>query len=218
MGWQAAACKTSPAGNTDKGEVAAAQAEAETEEPDLQALLRLDERSFPLTVWAAYIIQTEYFDKERIDPRGELVSALTYLGLHTPEFFAAVSGDQVTITVGSARQEFSLAGLADLGAAADRLEAILGFTQTELKLEPEATHKLEYAAINGLLAPLDPHTILLTPEEHSDLGVKTRGQFGGIGAEIREDERRIRVGRVLPKSPAEQALSLIHISEPTRPY
>jgi carboxyl-terminal processing protease len=205
LGWQAAACKTSPAGNTDKGEVASAQAEAETEEPDLQALLRLDERSFPLTVWAAYIIQTEYFDKERIDPRGELVSALTYLGLHTPEFFAAVSGDQVTITVGSARQEFSLAGLTDLGAAADRLETILGFTQTELKLEPEATHKLEYAAINGLLAPLDPHTILLTPEEHSDLGVKTRGQFGGIGAEIREDDRRIRIIKVLPGSPAEKA-------------
>jgi len=178
---------------------------AEVDEPDLRALLRLDERSFPLTVWAAHVIQTEYFDKERLDPRGQLVSALTYLGLHTPEFFAAVAGDKVTITVGSARQEFSLAGLDDLAVAADRLEQILGFTQTELKLEPEATHKLEYVAINGLLAPLDPHTLLLTPEEHTNLGVKTRGQFGGIGAEIREDDRRIRIVKVLPGSPAEKA-------------
>lgn len=205
LGWQVAACNGSPGGSTGKGERVEAKADAEAEEPDLQALLRLDERSFPLTVWAAYIIQTEYFDKERLAPRDQLVSALTYLGLHTPEFFAAVSGDQVTITVGSTRQEFSLAGLDDLGAAADRLETILGFTQTELKLEPEAAHKLEYAAINGLLAPLDPHTILLTPEEHSDLGVKTRGQFGGIGAEIREDDRRIRIVKVLPGSPAEKA-------------
>jgi hypothetical protein len=205
LGWQAAACGPSEPGATDKPARPEALTEAEVDEPDLRALLRLDERSFPLTVWAAYIIQNEYFDKQRLDPRVQLVSALTYLGLHTPEFFAAVAGDQVTITVGSARQEFSLAGLDDLAVAADRLEMILGFAQAELKLEPEATHKLEYAAINGLLAPLDPHTILLTPEEHSDLGVKTRGQFGGIGAEIREDDRRIRIVKVLPGSPAEKA-------------
>jgi carboxyl-terminal processing protease len=205
LGWQAAACGPSEPGATDKPARPEALTEAEVDEPDLRALLRLDERSFPLTVWAAYIIQNEYFDKQRLDPRVQLVSALTYLGLHTPEFFAAVAGDQVTITVGSARQEFSLAGLDDLAVAADRLEMILGFAQAELKLEPEATHKLEYVAINGLLAPLDPHTLLLTPEEHSDLGVKTRGQFGGIGAEIREDDRRIRIVKVLPGSPAEKA-------------
>ena len=151
LGWQAAACGPSEPGATDKPARSEALTEAEVDEPDLRALLRLDERSFPLTVWAAYIIQNEYFDKQRLDPRVQLVSALTYLGLHTPEFFAAVAGDQVTITVGSARQEFSLAGLDDLAVAADRLEMILGFAQAELKLEPEATHKLEYVAINGLL-------------------------------------------------------------------
>lgn len=203
LGWLAA-CGSSSTDPDPRGKAAkpAPTAEEETE-PDLRVLLALDQRRFPLTVWAAYIIQHEYFDKRRLDPRGQLVSALTYLGLHTPEFFAAVRDDQATITVGSASQDFSLAGLADLAAAADRLEEILGFTQTQLALDADATHKLEYAAINGLLAPLDPHTILLTPEEHTDLGVKTKGQFGGIGAEIREEERRIRIGRVLPKSPAE---------------
>lgn len=204
LGWTAACSPPAVGADTGKPARRDAPGEAEAEEPDLRALLRLDERSFPLTAWAAYIIQGEYFDKQRLDPRAQLVSALTYLGLHTPEFFAAVSGDEVTVTVGDARQTFSLAGLDDLSAAADRLEAILGFAQAELKLEPEATHKLEYAAINGLLAPLDPHTVLLTPEEHSDLGIKTRGQFGGIGAEIREDDRRIRIMKVLPGSPAEQ--------------
>ncbi len=205
LGWQAAACNDWSRSGADKVEAVKTVTEIEDDEPDLRVLLRLDERSFPLTVWAAHIIQNEYFDKARFDPRGQLVSALTYLGLHTPEFFAAVAGDKVTITVGSARQEFSLAGLDDLAVAADRLESILDFTRTELKLEPEATHKLEYVAINGLLAPLDPHTLLLTPEEHSNLGIKTRGQFGGVGAEIREDDRRIRIVKVLPGSPAEKA-------------
>ena len=205
LGWLAA-CGSSPAEPDPRGKPAKPEPAAEEPgEPDLRILLALDQRRFPLTVWAAYIIQHEYFDKRRLDPRGQLVSALTYLGLHTPEFFAAVRDDQATVTVGATSQDFSLAGLADLSVAADRLEEILAFTQTQLALDPDATHKLEYAAINGLLAPLDPHTILLTPEEHTDLGVKTKGQFGGIGAEIREEERRIRVGRILPKSPAEQA-------------
>lgn len=206
LGWLAACGsppdETNPRGKAAKPEAASVDPDAE---PDLRALLALDQRRFPLTVWAAYIIQHEYFDKRRLDPRSQLVSALTYLGLHTPEFFASVRDDQATVTVGETNKDFSLTNLPDLAAAADRLEEILAFTQTQLNLDPQATHKLEYAAINGLLAPLDPHTILLTPEEHTDLGVKTRGQFGGIGAEIREDERRIRVGRVLPKSPAEQA-------------
>src|SRR5690606_38081939 len=71
--------------------------------------------------------------------------------------------------------------------------------------EGEPLHELEYAAINGFLAPLDPHTILLTPEESAELGVKTRGSFGGIGAEIQARDRRIVVVRVLPGSPAETA-------------
>ena len=208
LGWLAlgpAACGSTSEDPGARGKAAKAEPDAAPDTPqDLRVQLGLDQRSFPLTVWAAYVIQTEYFAKDRIDPRAQLVSALTHLGLHTPEFFASVTGDQATVTVGAARKDFSLAGLDDLSAAADRLEQILGFAQGELKLDKDATHKLEYAAINGLLAPLDPHTILLTPEEHTDLGVKTKGQFGGIGAEIREEERRIRIGRVLPGSPAEK--------------
>jgi carboxyl-terminal processing protease len=177
---------------------------AEEPEVDLRTLLKLDERPFPLTVWTAYVIAQEYFDKDRIDPRGQLITALTHLGLHTPEFFATVTGDTAKVTVGDVHREFSLTDLPDLLAVADRLAEILAFAQAELKLDPEATHKLEYAAINGLLAPLDPHTILLTPDEHTDLGIKTKGQFGGIGAEIREDERRIRIIKVIPGSPADK--------------
>ena len=87
------------------------------------------------------------------------------------------------------------------GYALDR-QALLPPLELE---DDEELHRLEYTAINGLLSPLDPHTILLTPEERSDLGIRTKGQFGGIGAEIVPEERRIRVVRVLPKSPAEKA-------------
>ena len=109
LGWLAACGsppdETNPRGKAAKPEAASVDPDAE---PDLRALLALDQRRFPLTVWAAYIIQHEYFDKRRLDPRSQLVSALTYLGLHTPEFFASVRDDQATITVGETSKDLSL--------------------------------------------------------------------------------------------------------------
>lgn len=166
----------------------------------------LEERAFPLLIWAARVVEADYFDASRFDPKQQLLSATTLLGLHTPEFFAeVVGGNRLKVTVRSKSAEFSLDELSGLTVAADRLEEILVFSQDVLGLEEEPLHELEYAAINGMFAPLDPHTILLTPEEHTDLGVRTRGRFGGIGAQISESNRRILIVKVLPGMPAEKA-------------
>lgn len=168
-------------------------------------LADLESRSFPLLLWASVAVSREYVHEDRLDPRSQLVSATESIGRHTPEFFATANGDALDVTVRAATRQFSLTGLGSLFDAAERLETILEFTQSVLNLEEEPLHELEYAAINGMLLPLDPHTVLLTPEQHTDLGVKTRGQFGGIGAEIRAESRRIRVVRVIPEGPAEKA-------------
>lgn len=195
-----AACKSSDARVTvqDSGETEK-EAGAETPEPDLA------DRAFPLLAWSVHLVQTEYFDQGRFDAREQLVSALETIGMQTPEFFAEVRGDTVSLRVRKANADFDIGGLSSLSDAADALEKMLVFAQTELSLPPEDLHAVEYAAINGLLAPLDPHTILLTPEEHADLGERTRGSFGGIGAEIRVEGRAIMVVRVLPGMPAEAA-------------
>lgn len=174
--------------------------------PD-DALANLEERAFPLLVWSAYRVEQEYFDKERFDPPAQLSSAVRFLGLHTPEFFGepSAAGDELVVTVRARTASFPLADVTSLQLAADRLEEILVFTQEVLDLDPEPLHELEYAAINGLFAPLDPHTILLSPEEHDDLGVRTRGHFGGIGAQIRAEDHTIVVVRVLPGMPADKA-------------
>jgi carboxyl-terminal processing protease len=170
-------------------------------------LADLEERAFPLLVWSAYRVEQEYFDKERFDPRAQLLSAVQFLGLYTPEFFAEpdAAKEELTVKVRARTASFPLGDVTTLRTAADRLEEILVFTQEVLDLEAEPLHELEYTAINGLFAPLDPHTILLSPEEHDDLGVRTRGHFGGIGAQIRAEDRRIVVVRVLPGMPAEKA-------------
>jgi carboxyl-terminal processing protease len=177
----------------------------EKAQEDMFAELRLDERSFPLLIWSVHVVREDYFDKSRFDPKGQLAAALDYIGLHTPEFLGEREGDELEVTVRARSERFSLSGVDNLDAAADVMEKVLEFTAEVLSLEGEPLHELEYAAINGFLAPLDPHTILLTPEESAELGVKTRGSFGGIGAEIQARDRRIVVVRVLPGSPAEIA-------------
>lgn len=162
-------------------------------------------RAFPLLLWAVHTVAQEYYDKTRFDPHAQLTSAGHALGMHTPEIFVDRRGEALHVAVGAATAEFDLTGVDSLPRAADRLEDILVFAQKVLQLDPEPLHELEYAAINGFFAPLDPHTILLTPEEHADLGIRTKGQFGGIGAEIRAERHRILVVRVLPGMPAEVA-------------
>jgi len=174
-------------------------------EAPTQAVLDLENRSFPLLVWAAHTVSEEYFDKGRFDPIAQLMSAVISLGMHTPEFFGERLDDRLRVRVGSSVETFGLDDVTTLTEATERLEQVLEFAQRELDLDEEGRHGLEYAAINGLFAPLDPHTILLTPEEHMDLGVRTKGQFGGVGAEIRAEDRRILIVRVLPGNPAELA-------------
>ncbi|HET6584702.1 MAG TPA: S41 family peptidase, partial [Nannocystaceae bacterium] len=179
-----------------EAEATAGDGAAEPQPPDLA------QHTHPLLVWTAWEVQRDYFDKARLDPRGQLVSATEALGLHTPEFFAEVTGDVVRVRVRSASADFALDDLDSLLASAIRLEEILVFAQSVLDLEAPALHELEYAAINGLFGPLDPHTVLLTPEQHADLGVRTKGEFGGIGAQIRVEARRIVIVSVLPGMPA----------------
>ena len=176
-----------------------ASAPKELQAPDLS------QHAFPLLVWSAFEVERDYFDKSRIDPRGQLLAAADALGEHTPEFFAEQTADTIRVRVRSTNEQFALGDVTTLVGAATRLEEILTFTQSVLDLEPPALHELEYAAINGLFGPLDPHTILLTPEQHADLGVRTKGEFGGVGAQIRPEARRIVIVAVLPGLPAEKA-------------
>ena len=39
----------------------------------------------------------------------------------------------------------------------------------------------EYAATNGMLSTLDPHSMLLDPQTYTEMKLTTRGSFGGLG-------------------------------------
>ena len=61
-----------------------------------------------------------------------------------------------------------------------------------------------YGAIHGMLKTLDPHSSFLTPESFKEMRVDTKGEFGGLGIEISQGERGIRVVSPIEDTPAFQ--------------
>lgn len=165
----------------------------------------LSQSSFPLTLWAAFLAQRDYVDPKRFSVAEQIDGAMSALESAAPKVFARRHGGSIEVSVDKDKKTFEVDTRADLRHAAKVLESILEFAVPRLELSDDERHELEYAAFNGLVTQLDPHTLLLTPKQNARLGVRTRGHFGGIGAEILADERRIRIVRVLPKTPAEKA-------------
>jgi len=49
------------------------------------------------------------------------------------------------------------------------------------------------AAIDGMLTSLDPHSSYLSPEDAQAMQVQTRGEFGGLGIEVTQEEGFVKV-------------------------
>ncbi|SDO60959.1 carboxyl-terminal processing protease [Lutimaribacter pacificus] len=61
------------------------------------------------------------------------------------------------------------------------------------------------AAINGMLTSLDPHSSYLSPDDAADMRVQTRGEFGGLGIEVTQEEGFVKVVSPMDGTPADEA-------------
>ena len=61
------------------------------------------------------------------------------------------------------------------------------------------------AAINGMLSSLDPHSSYLPPDDFTDMRVQTRGEFGGLGIEVTQEEGFVKVVSPIDGTPAASA-------------
>ena len=65
--------------------------------------------------------------------------------------------------------------------------------------------KLIEAAINGMLTSLDPHSSYLPAEAYSEMREQTRGEFGGLGIEVTQEEGFVKVVSPIDGTPAAEA-------------
>lgn len=70
--------------------------------------------------------------------------------------------------------------------------------------EVDETELIE-AAIDGMLTSLDPHSGYLSPDDAAEMRVETRGEFGGLGIEVTQEEGWVKVVSPMDGTPAEAA-------------
>lgn len=70
--------------------------------------------------------------------------------------------------------------------------------------EVDAADLIE-AAINGMLTSLDPHSSYLSPDDAADMREQTRGEFGGLGIEVTQEDGWVRVIAPMDGTPADRA-------------
>jgi carboxyl-terminal processing protease len=72
-------------------------------------------------------------------------------------------------------------------------------------VEPVNDREVIEAAINGMLTSLDPHSGYMNPRTFRDMQVQTRGEFGGLGIEVTQENGYIKVISPIDDTPAFRA-------------
>ena len=72
-------------------------------------------------------------------------------------------------------------------------------------VEPVSDRDVIENAINGMLQGLDPHSSYMNPRNFRDMQVQTRGEFGGLGIEVTQENGYVKVISPIDDTPAARA-------------
>jgi carboxyl-terminal processing protease len=72
-------------------------------------------------------------------------------------------------------------------------------------VEEVDTEQLVEAAINGMLTSLDPHSSYLSAKDFDEMQEQTRGEFGGLGIEVTQEDGFVKVVAPMDGTPADKA-------------
>ncbi len=155
-------------------------------------------------------IKENYVDPSRINERKMIGAALEEVQRTVAELLVEVDKDpegvptRVTVRVAQTRQTFELADVGNLWQMSFKFKDIFRFVQRNLK-HHDALRDIEYAAINGMLSTLDPHSVLLKPDDYREMKLSTRGKFGGLGIVIRIEGGKLTIVNPIEDTPASRA-------------
>ncbi len=153
------------------------------------------------------IIRDKYVDPKRVKPREMLLSALNYVQRDVAQIIVLYEDGSPTVKVrvDTQEKEFRVDNVQGLWDVAARLHDVFAFVQDNLRGTEVDLREVEYAACNGMLHTLDPHSVLLSPEAYKDMNLSTSGQFGGLGIVISLRDQQLTVINPMPGTPAGRA-------------
>ncbi len=153
-------------------------------------------------------IRDKYVDPSRVHPRDMLLSALDFVQRDVAQVIVQrdPSNQQVTVRVGPNQKTFSVADVHGLWDVLTHLREVFAFLQGNLKNSPDVKlPEVEYAACNGILYTLDPHSNFLSPEDFKEMTIATQGAFGGVGIVISTRDQQLTVMKPMDGTPAGRA-------------
>jgi carboxyl-terminal processing protease len=151
-------------------------------------------------------VKDNYVDPKRVKPKEMMIAALEYVEKSVPDVLVEGNAEtgKLALNVNGKQREFDISHVDSLWKMSFTLKDVFDFISKNMR-PIEDTRDIEYAAVNGMLSTLDPHSVLLRPELYREMKLSTKGEFGGLGFVIQMREGNLTVVRVLPKTPAHRA-------------
>lgn len=152
-------------------------------------------------------VKNHYVEPQRIQPRRMLLAGLNAVQRDVAPVLVDYEDGQshLTLHVDNQRRRFRVDDVDSPWALSFRFREIFGFLQQHLSGEDIQLRDVEYAAVNGMLRTLDPHSVLLTPDVYEEMRMSTRGEFGGLGIVISIRDGQLTIIRPMPDTPAGRA-------------
>ncbi|MBM4321812.1 MAG: PDZ domain-containing protein, partial [Deltaproteobacteria bacterium] len=171
-----------------------------------------DLRSLKILARTALYIQGNYLDQDKVEPKKMLLSALEKVEWLLPEVVVRPAPGEnedspaaIRVSVGKSSALFDIGAIDTLWSMREKLKDVVGFVQDNLRSKEVELPEVEYAAINGLLSTLDPHSVLLDPDTYREMKVSTHGEFGGLGIVISIRDHELTIISPLEDTPAWRA-------------
>ena len=141
-----------------------------------------EEHKFRLVGIVCSYLNRFYVEPDRIKPKEMLTESLSWLERIIPEVQVNVNdeSEEVEILVDKTSKIIDISRIRRLGELYNTLNDVLHFVNENKYHEIEA-EDIEYAAINGMLAQLDPHSVVFPPKDFTEFKIGTSGKFGGLG-------------------------------------
>lgn len=169
-----------------------------------------DLRQLAILNRAVVNIKENYVDPSRINERKMIGAAMEEVQRAIAELLVEVERDsekvptRITVRIDDAEESFDLKDVGDLWQLSFKFKDIFSFIQKNLK-HHDKLQDIEYAAINGMLGTLDPHSVLLRPEDYREMKLSTRGKFGGLGIVISVRDGQLTIVNPIDDTPASRA-------------
>ncbi len=152
-------------------------------------------------------INNNYVDPSRVHPRDMLLKGLDAIQRSVAQVLVRHEDNAPTLTVrvDTHEQTFQVADVNAPWDLENRWREIFTFLQQHLRGTDVDLRDVEYVAANGMLHTLDPHSVVLNPDQFHEMQIQTGGHFGGLGIVISIRDGLLTVMNPMPGTPASRA-------------